>query len=53
MASWVFLGMAVLFVAAWAGLVLHVVVLLCTVAVIAAYLEPSQSETEEVSTLDS
>ncbi len=32
MASWVFLGMAVLFVAAWAGLVLHVVILVCAVA---------------------
>lgn len=52
MASWVFLGMAVLFIAAWAGLVLHVVILICAVAVIAAYFEPSHSETEEVSTLD-
>jgi len=52
MASWVFLGMAVLFVAAWAGLVLHVVILVCAAAVIAAYLEPSQSESEEATTLD-
>jgi len=52
MASWVFLGMAVLFVAAWAGLVLHVVILVCAVAVIAAYFEPTPRETEDVTTPD-
>lgn len=52
MASWVFLGMAVLFVAAWAGLVLHVVILVCAVAAIAAYLEPTPRKTEEATNLD-
>lgn len=52
MASWVFLGMAVLFIAAWAGLVLHVVILVCAVAVVAAYFEPPSRESEEATTLD-
>ncbi len=52
MASWVILAITVILAAAWAGFAVHVVTLVCAVALLAAYLEPKQGDTEEAPTLD-
>jgi hypothetical protein len=49
MASWVILAITVFLAAAWAGFTVHVITLVFAVALIAAYLEPKQNETEEAS----
>ncbi|HTL00479.1 MAG TPA: hypothetical protein VL379_20740 [Pseudomonadales bacterium] len=52
MASWVILAITVLLAAAWAGFAVHVVTLVSAVALIAAYFEPRNLESEEASTTD-